>query len=95
MAGSVKKYKKKNARAKIDQGEFRAIRVTARNYISAAKWAKGTPLDKVSANGDISNQRVKIGKYVAQIGDFIVRKVGEPTAFRVKDDVFEAEYQKI
>lgn len=101
MALNTKKYTRKNAKT----GEvFRAVRVTAKNFIEVANWAGAMAVSKVSKTGDVSNQRVRVNKLVAQIGDLVVLKElpGVPYKradytskdfFRVKDDVFEAEFK--
>lgn len=89
MSVTTKKYTRKNAKT----GElFRAIRVSARNFLNVAVWSKGEALQKNAPGGDVSNQRVKVKGLVAQIGDFVV-KDEEGNFFRIKDDVFEAEYK--
>lgn len=101
MAVTTKKYTRKNAKT----GEvFRAIRVTAANFIEVANWAGAMAISKLSKDGDETNQRVRVNKLVAQIGDFVVLKElpGVPYRradytskdfFRVKDDTFEAEFK--
>ncbi len=101
MSVTTKKYKQKNSKT----GEvFRAIRVTARNFLEVATWAGAMAISKESPTGDVSNQRVRVNKLVAQIGDVVVLKEipGQPYKradytskdfFRVKDDVFEATFQ--
>lgn len=84
-----KKYSKANSRT----GEvFQAVRLNDRNYLNVANWSGGTAIEKISADGDISNQRVKVKGLIAQLGDFVV-KGEDGKFFRVKDDVFEAEYK--
>lgn len=87
-------------RHRTSRKEIRAIRVTARNFINVANWCGGMAISKVSKDGDVTNQRVRVNGLVAQIGDFVVRdqvpSVNKKPAykfFRVKDDVFEAEYK--
>lgn len=70
----------------------RAIRVTARNFRNVAEWCKGDALYRVDDADDVSQQRVKVGKLIAQIGDFVVKDTDTGKFFRVKDDVFEASY---
>jgi hypothetical protein len=89
MAVSTKKYTKKHSKTgRI----YRAVRVTLRNYINVANWSGGIAIEHVDASGDISKQRVKVKGLVAQPGDFVV-KDEDGKFFRVKDDVFEAEFQ--
>lgn len=89
MAVTTKKYIRKSSRT---GAEFRAIRVTARNYENVAEWSGGEVLRKETETGDVTNQRVKVKGLVAQLGDFVV-KDEEGKFFRVKDDVFEADYK--
>ncbi len=101
MALNTKKYTRKNAKT----GEvFRAVRVTATNFIDVANWAGAMAISKVSKDGDVSNQRVRVNKLVAQIGDLVVLKelpkvpykradYTSKDFFRVKDDTFEAEFK--
>lgn len=89
MSVKTKKYTKKNSTT----GEvYRAIRVTARNFHNVASWCKGLAVAHIDENGDVSRQRVKVKGLVAQIGDFVVKNE-KGAFFRVKDDVFEAEYK--
>lgn len=88
---------------KSNHTKVRAIRVTARNFRNVAIWCGGSAMSKQSPSGDISKQQVRLNRLVAQIGDFVVRQEkgvdekGKPTYkfFRVKDDVFEAEYKAL
>jgi hypothetical protein len=98
VAVKHKKYKNKS-----NHNEVRAIRVTARNCVNVANWVgpKAEAIIKINKDGQESNHRVKVNGLVAQVGDFVVRQLtdakdddGKPVYkfFRVKDDVFEAEY---
>jgi hypothetical protein len=73
----------------------RAIRVTARNFVAVANWSHGTAIEHIDDKGDVSKQRVRVSGLIAQIGDFVCKGEGETKAFRVKDDVFEAQYQLV
>lgn len=96
---AVKHKKFKN---KSNHNEVRAIRVTARNFVNVANWVgpKAEAIVKIDDAGQERNHRVKVNGLVAQVGDFVVRQEvqkgedGKPVYkfFRVKDDVFEAEY---
>lgn len=65
---SHKKYKHTSS------GEVvRAVRVTENNFINVANWSNGLAISKVNAEGDVSKQRVRLNKLIAQRGDFVVR----------------------
>ena len=84
--------------------EVRAVKVSAKNYSAVAKWSGGLAISKqVTKDGEETyiNQRVRVGKLIAQIGDFVVREqIGESEGkpvykfYRVKADRFDAEYFK-
>lgn len=52
----------------------RAIRVTERNHVNVANWCDGLAIKRVDKNGEESNQRVRVKKLIAQVGDYVVRE---------------------
>lgn len=85
--------------------EVRGLRVTAKNFVNLAKWSNGMAISRsvILENGEekFINQRIRVGKLIAQVGDVVVREqIGESEGkpvykfYRVKADQFDAEYVK-
>lgn len=87
--------------SKKDKKDVRVIKVTAKNFQAVAKWSGGLAISKQVDEDTFTNQRVRVGKLMAQIGDYVVRqevdkgeKAPAYTFFRVKAADFDGLYAK-